>query len=313
MSQLDAMRISFTMIGMDYGHPLRFGVSIDPTADSFAASLALAQHADRAGLDYLAVQDHPYQPSHLDALTTMTILADRTERIAVVSDVLDLQLRPPTLLAKAAASLATIAPGRVHLGVGGGASAQGIAAMGGVARRGRDMVEFTDEAVVLMKRALRGGVIRADSAQHRIGGYQAGPVPAQPVEVWVGSQMPRMLGVTGRVSDGWVCPLNIYIAPHEVPERQQRIDDAARSAGRDPREVRRIYNVTGAIGPYRGGNGLVGPVELWVDALTEWAIDLGFDSFILWPAVDPPEQLEVFASEVVPAVRARMAERRAAA
>ena len=56
----------------DYGHPVRFGVSIDPGAADFAAALSLARQADRAGLDYLAVQDHPYQPGYLDAWTMLT-------------------------------------------------------------------------------------------------------------------------------------------------------------------------------------------------------------------------------------------------
>ena len=296
---------------VDYGHPLRFGISIDPASADFAQSLLLAQQADRAGLDYLAVQDHPYQPTHLDALSLMSVLLDRTEQIAVVSDVLDLQLRPPTILGKAAASLATMAGGRIHLGVGGGATAQGVAAMGGVPRRGGEMVQFTEEAVLILKRALRGGVVQVDSDHHQIAGYQAGPVPPRPVEVWVGSQMPRMLGVTGRAADGWVCPLNIYVAPHEVPGRQEIIDAAARDAGRDPRDIRRVYNVIGAIGAFGGGSGLVGPVELWVDTLTEWTTELGFDTFIFWPVTDAPEQLAIFASEVIPAVRERVAQRRA--
>ena len=37
---------------------------------------------------------------------------------------------------------------------------------------------------------------------------------------------------------------------------------------------------------------------------------LGFDTFILWPMTEPLAQLEVFAREVVPAVRQRVAERR---
>lgn len=45
--------------------------------------------------------------------------------------------------------------------------------------------------------------------------------------------------------------------------------------------------------------------------LTEWAVDLGFDTFIFWPMTDPLAQLEIFAREVVPAVRQRVAERRA--
>ncbi|MFD1714855.1 LLM class flavin-dependent oxidoreductase [Amnibacterium flavum] len=296
---------------VDYGHPISFGISIDPTSAGFAQALSLAHQADAAGLEYLAVQDHPYQPSHLDALSLMSILVDRTDRIAVVSDVLDLQLRPPTMLAKAAASLATMAGGRVHLGVGGGATGQGIAAMGGTPRRGIEMVAYTEEAIQILKWALRGEVVQISSPRHRVAGYQAGPIPLRPVEVWVGSQMPRMLAVTGRSGDGWVSPLNIYIPPEEVPARQQMIDGAARAAGREPREIRRIYNVTGAIGAFRGGNGLVGPVEMWVDTLAEWTVELGFDTFIFWPAIDAPRQLAIFTSEVVPAVRARVSDARA--
>ncbi|MET0590113.1 MAG: LLM class flavin-dependent oxidoreductase [Naasia sp.] len=298
---------------VDYGHPLSFGISIDPTSTDFAEHLALAQQADRAGLEYLAVQDHPYQSTHLDALSLMTTLVERTERISVLSDVLDLQLRPPTMLAKAASSVATMAGGRVQLGVGGGASAQGIAAMGGTPRRGSDMVAFTEEAIEILRRALRGGVVASDTEQHQIAGYQAGPRPPRPIEVWVGSQRPRMLGVTGRVGDGWVCPLNIYVRPDEVAERQELIDEAARSVGRDPRDIRRVYNVTGAIGPFRGGNGLVGPADLWVETLSDWAVRLGFDTFIFWPAAEPSAQLALFSTDVIPAVRRRVAELRAQA
>lgn len=295
----------------DYGHPLEFGVSIDPTAADYAASLDLARQADEAGLEYLAVQDHPYQPDYLDVWTMMGHLAARTENIAVMSDVIDLQLRPPTILAKSAASLSAMVGGRVRLGVGGGASAQGIAAMGGTPRRGTEMVEFSEESIRIMRAALRGGVIRADTERHRITGYQAGPVPPEPIPVWVGAQKRRMLSVTGRSADGWISPLNIYVTPEEVPEKQAIIDAAARDAGRDPAEVRRVYNVIGTIGPQRGGTGLVGPVETWVDTLTSWAADLGFDTFVLWPLADAPGQLKTFTSEIVPAVRERVAQRRA--
>jgi hypothetical protein len=89
-----------------------------------------------------------------------------------------------------------------------------------------------------------------------------------------------------------------------------QIDDAARSAGRDPAEVRRIYNVVGQIGPARRGPGLTGDVESWVTALTDWSVELGLDTFILWPMTEPLRQLDIFAREVVPAVRQRVAERR---
>jgi alkanesulfonate monooxygenase SsuD/methylene tetrahydromethanopterin reductase-like flavin-dependent oxidoreductase (luciferase family) len=119
-----------------------------------------------------------------------------------------------------------------------------------------------------------------------------------------------MLAVTGRSSDGWVSPLSTYVGPADVPSRQQLIDDAARAAGRDPAAVRRIYNVVGAIGTARGGAGLTGDVETWVDTLTDWSVDLGFDTFIFWPMTAPLAQLQVFASEVIPGVRQAVSDRR---
>jgi alkanesulfonate monooxygenase SsuD/methylene tetrahydromethanopterin reductase-like flavin-dependent oxidoreductase (luciferase family) len=291
----------------DYGHPITFGVNLDPDARAFAETARLARRAADGGLDYLAVQDHPYQPGHLDAWTLISYLAAGTDRITFLTDVADLQLRPPTMLAKAAASLGVLTGGRIQLGVGGGAFPQGIASMGVVPRRGAEMVSYTEESLRVMREALSGGTVRLHSAHLAIDGYRAGPVPPEPVQLWLGSQGPKMLAVTGRTGDGWISPLNIYVPPEQVPSRQKLIDEAAVSAGRDPATIRRVYNVLGTIGPHQqGGQGLVGDVGLWVDTLTEWAVDLGFDTFIFWPATDPQSQLATFVADVVPAVRERV-------
>ena len=295
----------------DYGHPITFGLSLIPSVGALDENLRLARAADEAGLDYLAIQDHAYNSEFLDVWTLISFLAARTERISFVPDVADLQLRPPTMLAKAAASLSVLTGGRIVLGVGGGATADGIAAMGGRRRSIGDMIEFTEEALGVMRRALAGDVVELRSAQHTIEGYEAGPVPPGPVPLWLGSSGPRMLAVTGRSSDGWVSPLNTYAPQASIPRSQGLIDEAARSAGRDPAEVRRIYNVVGAIDPPRARSGFSGDVDAWADALTDWAVDLGFDTFVFWPAGAPLDQLKRFASEVVPETRKRVDERRA--
>jgi len=294
----------------DYGHQITFGLSLYPSVDLLEETKQLAQAADAAGLEYLAIQDHAYNPDFLDVWTLISFLAADTDRISFFPDVADLQLRPPTILAKAAASLSVLTGGRIALGVGGGASAAGIAAMGGTRRNGREMVAFTEEALQIMRRALAGGIVEFRGSQHTIGGYSAGPVPAATVPLWLGSNGPRMLAVTGRSADGWISPLNTYVTPPAVPARQQLIDEAALSAGRDPAAVRRIFNVVGAIGAGHGGPGLTGDVQSWVDALSDWSVDLGFDTFVFWPTTTPLSQLRVFAAEVVPGVRQRVSERR---
>jgi alkanesulfonate monooxygenase SsuD/methylene tetrahydromethanopterin reductase-like flavin-dependent oxidoreductase (luciferase family) len=293
----------------DYGHPITFGLSLIPSSDGVGETRSLAQAADAAGLDYLAIQDHAYNPEFLDVWTLITYLAAETDRISFVPDVADLQLRAPTILAKAAASLSVLSGGRIVLGVGGGATADGIASMGGVRRSKSEMVAFTDEALQIMRRALAGGEVDFRGAQHAVG-YEAGPVPVTPVPLWLGSIGPRMLALTGRSSDGWVTPLNIYLPPEDVPARQRLIDEAARVAGREPSAVRRVYNVVGEIGAPHRGSGLIADVQTWIDALTNWSVDLGFDTFIFWPRTAPMAQLDVFANEVVPGVRKRVSERR---
>ena len=173
------------------------------------------------------------------------------------------------------------------------------------------MITFTEEALGLMRRAVAGDVVELLSAQHRIEGHEAGPLPPAPIPLWLGSNGPRMLAVTGRASDGWVSPLSTYLRPKAVPARQQQIDEAARAAGRNPADVRRIYNVVGAIEPAFGRSGFIGDASAWVDTLADWSMELGFDTFIFWPTTSPMAQLERFAGEVLPAVRERVRERRA--
>ncbi|GAA1633587.1 LLM class flavin-dependent oxidoreductase [Catellatospora bangladeshensis] len=283
---------------------LRFGVAVTPGAHDPAAMTELAQAADRAGLDLIAVQDHPYQPGHLDTWTALTHLGARTERIGLLTDVADLALRPAPMLAKAAASLDVLTSGRVELGVGSGGFPDAVAGMGGHAVRGGQAVEFTAEALALLRAALDAdGPIGLDGRHHRVGGYQPGPVPPHRVPVWVGAQGPRMLGLIGELADGWICPLNIYVPPEEVPAKQALIDRAAVAAGRGTGDVRRLYNVLGLIGGGHRGKGLFGPAEVWAQTLAGWARELRFDTFVFWPAMSELDQLQRFTEEVVPRVR----------
>src|SRR4051794_15051784 len=102
----------------DLGHELWFGAFLTPDAAQADTIIGLAQLADELGLDLLGVQDHPYQPRFLDTWTLLSALAGQTTRIRLVPDVLNLALRPPAVLARAAASLDILSNGRVELGLG---------------------------------------------------------------------------------------------------------------------------------------------------------------------------------------------------
>lgn len=95
---------------MDYGRPPAFGGNLTPTAD-FPAARATAQTIDRAGLDFIGIQDHPYQRRFFDTWTLIASLVPLTERAHFVTDVVNLPLRPAPMLAKAAASFDVISEG----------------------------------------------------------------------------------------------------------------------------------------------------------------------------------------------------------
>ena len=82
----------------------------------------------------------------------------------------------------------------------------------------------------------------------------------------------------------------------------KRIDEGVEKAGREPGEIRRVYNISGNIG--EEGEGLLeGPVSKWIETLTSFALELGMDTFIYWPSGERERQVELFAGEIVPAVR----------
>ena len=105
----------------DYGHPLRFGTFVTPSAQDPEATVGLARVAEDAGYDLVTFQDHPYQPRFLDTWTLLSYVASATERIHVAPDVVNVPMRPPAVLARAAASLDLLSDGRVELALGAGA------------------------------------------------------------------------------------------------------------------------------------------------------------------------------------------------
>lgn len=288
----------------DYGNSLQFGLSVTPATDGIEQIAEFVELADETGLDLIAIQDHPYNSTYLDTWTLISHLAARTERVRFFPDVANLALRPPAMLAKAAATLDMLSKGRIELGIGSGAYWDAIVAMGGKRLSPAEAVEATEEAIQVFRLAWgtqRG--VSFEGRHYQLHGYQPGPTPIHPIGIWVGALKPRMLDLIGRRADGWVAPLNIYLPPEQAPAAQATIDEGARTAGRDPSEIRRIANVLGSIDAGRGGRGLHGSSEEWAQTLATWATEIGFDMFVFWTSIESREQVERFARQVVPRTR----------
>jgi alkanesulfonate monooxygenase SsuD/methylene tetrahydromethanopterin reductase-like flavin-dependent oxidoreductase (luciferase family) len=268
---------------MDYRRPVKFGCFIIPDATQPLRALEQAIKADAAGIDLIGIQDHPYQHRFHDTWTLLSVIAARTSRVTVFPDVANLPLRPPAMLAKAAASLDLLSSGRVELGLGAGGFWPAIKAMGGPAHTAGESVSALEEAIEVIRLVWSGGRgLRFDGQFYQLAGLNAGPPPAHPIGIWLGAYKPRMLAIIGRAADGWVPSLG-YLKPEDMGEANARIDDAARAAGRDPSSIRRVLNV-GA--------------DLTTEDFATLVLEHGFDTFITSPDLG-----EAFIEYVVPKVR----------
>jgi len=268
---------------MDYGRPVQFGYFVIPDATQPMRALEQAIRADQAGIDLIGIQDHPYQHRFHDTWTLLSVIAARTSRVTVFPDVANLPLRPPAMLAKAAATLDLLSNGRVELGLGAGGFWPAIQAMGGPARTSGESVSAMEEAIEVIRLVWSGGRgLRFDGRFYQLAGLNAGPPPAHPIGIWLGAYKPRMLALTGRNADGWVPSLG-HLKPEDMGEANARIDDAARAAGREPSAIRRVLNVGG---------------DLTAEDFATLVLEHGFDTFIT-----SPDSGDAFIEEVVPKVR----------
>ena len=274
---------------MDYGQPVQFGVFVTPVATEDLMRQAIA--ADELGFDIIGIQDHPYQRRFFDTWTLLTAIATRTAHITVFPDVANVPLRPPAMLAKAAATLDILSDGRLELGLGAGGFWDGIKAYDGPVRTPGESVSAVEEAIQVMRLLWSGQHgIRFEGKFYRLAGAHSGPVPKHPIGIWLGAYRPRMLSIIGRLADGWV-PSYGYVKEPELLEGNKRIDEAATAVGRDPRSIRRVLNAG----------------QLEAEILVSLVVDHGIDTFLV---TDDPDEMRIFMSEVAPRVREQVESRR---
>jgi alkanesulfonate monooxygenase SsuD/methylene tetrahydromethanopterin reductase-like flavin-dependent oxidoreductase (luciferase family) len=258
----------------------RLGVFVVPDASDPELTVDQLVAADRAGLDLVGVQDHPYQRRFFDTWTLLSYVAARTARITLLPDVINLPLRRPAVLAKAAASLDVLSGGRVELGLGAGAFWEGVEAMGGPRRMPGESVEALEEAMRIMRSFLdMDQSVRFEGRHYSAAGAKPGPPPLHRIGLWVGAYRPRMLRLTGRLGDGWLPSVGgSYLPEDGVAERQRVIDEAARRAGRDPGEIVRAANVA------------LRDSSAWFDAerVADFADRLRFDALLVSTPDDDP-------------------------
>jgi alkanesulfonate monooxygenase SsuD/methylene tetrahydromethanopterin reductase-like flavin-dependent oxidoreductase (luciferase family) len=178
-----------------------------------------------------------------EAWTLLAAIAARTSRIELGPLVACTNFHNPALLAKQAATIDEISAGRLILGLGAGWNETEFRAFGFPYDHRIDRFE---EAFTIIRTLLRDGAIDFDGRFYQARDCELlprGPRPAGP-PLMIGSKGPRMLEITMPHADAW----NVWFSdtgnrPDGVPPLRDLVDDAARTAGRDPAAIERTVAV----------------------------------------------------------------------
>ena len=171
----------------------------------------LAQAAESAGFDALAVTEHPIpndawlaSGGHdaLDPFVALSFAAAATSRIRLLTNLTVVPYRNPFLLAKAAASLDRLAGGRLILGCGAGYLREEFDALG---------VDFDernalfDESLDVLRASWGGGSVKLQGRHWNAIGNTAQPVPAQAeIPIWIGGNSRLSRRRAAEKAQGWM-------------------------------------------------------------------------------------------------------------
>lgn len=301
---------------------MRIGISVssnyrvdDPrTGARFMVERARA--ARDAALDSLFVGDHHVTPTPYFQNTAILgrMLAEWDS--APAGALYLLPLWNPVLLAEQVATLAAIAPGRFILQCGLGGDQRQSSGMGvPMAERAARF----ERSLETLRALWRGEEVTLDRFWP-VSRARISPLPPEPVEVWVGSNVAPAINRTARMADGWLASpgltraqaadsLNIYrqaCAEHgrEPTAVAIRRDVFLGESSQQARDVVRPYVERG----YRGFPEealLIGSVQQVADELSAYA-ELGFTDVIVRNiSVDQGESLATI--ERLAAVKAALA------
>lgn len=281
--------------------------------------------------DHLVKGTGLYSVGWLEPLTVLAHAAACTSTIDLGTAVLVAPVREPVLLAKQLSTLQYLSGGRVVFGAGAGWNPKEFEAVGvDIRERGRR----TDEILDIVRELLSGRSVSWDTDAYRLDEVQIEPaVPhAQPVWYGGGSKPSADGGTTGIVpavlrrivaADGWI---SRGAAPLELIRDDWRtIRDAAEEAGRPAptfahcnylhvvdssdrdavlhEQVRAYRRILGpnATAESIGRTHFLGTIDELVTDLRRYA-DAGVEYLILGMLDYLPEQLELWAEHVLPAL-----------
>ncbi|GAB3443150.1 LLM class flavin-dependent oxidoreductase [Streptomonospora sediminis] len=229
-----------------------FGIMTPPSQVGYDDILRVWEEADTVPqIEHAWLFDHlmpifgaPDGPT-FEGWTLLSALAARTERLRLGLLVTSNRIRPPALLAKIAATVDTVAGGRLEFGIGAGSRTDIPMARNEYDAHGlpyhdaAHAVGSLAEACTIIRRLWSENVpFDFDGGYHRLTGAYCSPKPVQQrpcPPITIGGRATRTLRVVAEHADRWNMPGSI----EDAIERSATLDRLCAEIGRDPAEITR--------------------------------------------------------------------------
>ncbi|NLE52248.1 MAG: TIGR03560 family F420-dependent LLM class oxidoreductase [Chloroflexi bacterium] len=202
----------------------------------------MARAVEDLGFVGLYRSDHftnaePPDEDSLELWTSLTWLADRTERIEFGPLVAPVSFRHPAMLVRMAASVQELSGGRLTLGVGAGWMAREHRNFSYDLLGVRPRFDRLEEALTVITRLLAGERVTFSGAYYDFEDAILLPLPERRVPILIGGNgLNRTLSFAARFADEWN---GIYLTPEAFTKRTRRLDTLLQQQGRAPESVRR--------------------------------------------------------------------------
>jgi probable F420-dependent oxidoreductase len=171
-----------------------------------------------------------------------------------------------------------------------------------------------DEALTLLRLMLTTDVVSFHGSFFTVEGASVGPLPAKPLDIWLGGSAEAGLRRVGRLADGW---LGSLLTPPEAAQAVRVINAAADDANREVEQDHFGISLAVAFGGIPGALAAsvrrrrpdADPAALVADG---WAgarglissfVDAGLSKFVIRPAATPEsfeDFVDGFARNLIP-------------
>jgi alkanesulfonate monooxygenase SsuD/methylene tetrahydromethanopterin reductase-like flavin-dependent oxidoreductase (luciferase family) len=191
--------------------PFPVFVNLRAIGVSYAWFLEQSRRLEAAGYHGIAIWDHfvsrgARRDPVLECWTTLAALAGSTSHLGLMTFVLNVMNRPPSVVARMAATLQEASGGRLVLGIGIGGHPAEHLAYGIPFPAAPERVARLEEAVAVLRALWAGGPVTRPSPFYPLVEAYASPAPVPAPPIIVGGESAAGAALAGRIGDGWTVP-----------------------------------------------------------------------------------------------------------